>query len=132
MRTDGNMGVEMERFGVSHVDGADAAQGLSCMVVGSHLPLKEGDEPGRFHLLEYGFYLSLLPGYLLFFPGRQRHGGTAAVAAPGTTAPEWAYRLVVIAYPPRRMVTGDSRRTICAIPGAAGAMYMGPEWTGAQ
>ncbi len=102
------------------------------MFVFSDLPEEEGVDPGRFHFLNYGFYVSLDVGYTFFFSGLHQHGGTAPLAPPDTDAPEWAVRGVLIGYPPRTIMQGNVRHTLAALPHRAEPLYITPEMTGVK
>ena len=82
--TEGDLKDAMKLFGFSHRDKHDAVTGMSCMFVFSDLPEEEGVDPGRFHFLNFGFYVSLDDGYTFFFSGLHQHGGTAPLAWPAS------------------------------------------------
>ncbi|KAF7789175.1 hypothetical protein EIP86_000112 [Pleurotus ostreatoroseus] len=98
----------------------------------SDLPEDEGVEPGRFHFLSHGFYVRLETFYAVYFSGRLLHGGTAPLAAPGRRIPSWAYRCVLIGYPPKYIMEGDIRHTLAALPHRAEPLYITPEMTGVK
>ena len=129
---DGSLRLEMKIGGVSHMDTHDAAACLSCMLVISDLPKGDGWEPGRFHFLAHGFYINLEPHYTVYFSGRLPHGGTAPLAPPGQKAPNWAYRTVVIGYPPKYIMNGEVRHSLAALPNKAEPLYISPEMTGVK
>ncbi len=122
----------MKLFGQAHRDTKDAVTGMSCMLVTSDLPQEEGAEPGRFHFLTWGFFVSLDLWLTAFFSGQLSHGGTAPLAAPGKTAPEWAVRAVLIGYPPKTIMEGDIRHTFAALPHHSEPIYITPEMTGVK
>lgn len=121
-------------FGGAHTDENDAAAGFSCMTVLSDLPDEEGWEPGRFHLLTLGAFVTLEPFLVVFFTGRLRHGGTAPLQPPGDVKPlpPWAYRLTAIGYPSRRIVEGDVRHALAALPHRKEPLYLTQEMTGVK
>ena len=105
------------------------------MTVLSDLPDEPGWEPGRFHLLTLGVYITLEPFRAMFFTGRLRHGGTAPLQPPGDNQPpipEWAYRLTAIGYPSRRIVEGDVRHSLAALPHKKDPLYLTQEMTGVK
>ena len=102
----------MANFGDIHVDRNDDVTGLSCMTVLSDLPGKKGEEPGRFHFLALGVYVILEPGTVVYFSGRQPHGGTPPLSAPGKAPSRWALRCTLIAYPSGMILNGQSRHTL--------------------
>lgn len=87
-------------FGGAHSYDKDAAAGFSSMTVLSDLPEVGGWEPGRFHLLTLGVFVTREPFLVIFFTGRLRHGGTAPLQPPDDTTllPPWAYRLTATVY----------------------------------
>ncbi|KAJ3553559.1 hypothetical protein NM688_g3547 [Phlebia brevispora] len=111
---DGSLVGQMHIFGDSHTDKHDAVTGLSSMTVLSDLPDLPGQELGCFH----------------FLAGRLPHRGTAPLAAPGSEAAPWAYRCVLIGYPPRTIMEGNIRHTLAALPHRAEPLYISPEMTG--
>lgn len=124
----------MGEFGDAHTDNNDSAASYSVMTVLSDLPAKDGWEPGRFHILPLGVYVTLTPFLLVYFSGRLRHGGTAPVQPPedDEPLPEWAYRLVMIGYPSRRIIEGNVRHALAALPGRAQPLYLTQEMTGVK
>ena len=127
---DGSLAGEMKLFGEAHRDKRDAVTGLSCMLVNSDLPDEEGEEPGRFHFLAWGFWVRLDLWLTVYFSGQLPHGGTAPLAAPGQTAQDWACRSVLIGYPPRMIMEGDIRHSLAALPHSDEPLYITPEMTG--
>ena len=121
-------------FGGAHTDENDSAAGFSCMTVLSDLPDGEGWEPGRFHLLTLGVFVTLEPFMVVFFTGRLRHGGTAPLQPPedAKPLPPWAYRLTAIGYPSRRIVEGDVRHALAALPHRTEPLYLTQEMTGVK
>lgn len=120
--------------GGAHSDIYDSAAGLSVMAVLSDLPEGKSWEPGRFHILTLGVYVVLQPFLLVFFTGRLRHGGTAPLQPPEDPdpLPPWAYRLTAIGYPSRRIVEGDVRHALAALPHRAEPLYLSQEMTGVK
>lgn len=119
----------MRYFGQIHTDKHDDVTGLSVMIPLSDLSQKDGEEPGRFHFITRGFYTNLVPLVNVFFSGRLPHGGTAPLAPPGTKAPSWALRCVLIGYPASAIVSGGARHALASLPYRE-PMYISPEMTG--
>ena len=121
-------------YGAEHTDDNDSPASFSVMVVLSDLPDKRGWEPGRFHLLPLGVYVTLVPFLTVFFSGRLRHGGTAPLQPPSVNGPVpgWAYRLVAIGYPARRIVEGNVRHALAALPFQPDPLYLTQEMTGVK
>lgn len=101
-------------FGGAQVDEDDDPGAYSHMIAHSDLP--EGYEPGFFFILELGVFLVLDNYISINFNGRRKHGGTAPLGPAGQRLIKWAYRFVVIAYPPRRIVNGTGRLSLGALP----------------
>ena len=126
----GSLADDMKLFGVAHRDKRDAVTGMSCMLVNSDLPDEEGEEPGRFHFLAWGFWVRLDLWLTVYFSGQLPHGGTAPITALGKTAQHWACRSVLIGYPPRMIMEGDVRHSLAALPHSDQPLYITPEMTG--
>lgn len=122
----------MKSFGVTHRDAYDFGAALSSMTTMSDIPDDEDQEPGRFHFLAHGFYVTLEPWKIVFFSGLLPHGGTAPLAGPGKTAPHWAYRALLIGYPPKYIMSGDVRHSLAALPNQSHPLYITPEMTGVK
>lgn len=116
----------MGEFGKAHTDDNNSASSYSGMIVLSDLPVKDGWEPGRFHILALGVYVTFTPFLLIYFPGCLHHGGMALVQPPNDDEPlsEWAYRLVMIGYPLHQIVKGNVCHALAALPGRAQPLYL--------
>lgn len=119
----------MGHFGGPHCDIRDCIAALSCALVLSDIP--DGWEPGRLHLLGLGVYASLSLYSQFFFTGRQLHGGTSPLAPDDQAIPDWAYRLIMIAYPPTSFVFGNVKHAFAAMPHSREPIYLSQEMTGA-
>lgn len=100
------------------------------MTVLSDLTNAEGEEPGRFHFLGLGAFITLDPLTSVYFSGLLRHGGTAPLAPKGEKAPPYAIRCVLIGYPAQAVVDGTARHTIAGLPRRRSPIFMTPEMTG--
>ena len=120
----------MGLFGGPHYDKHDGSHSLSCMVTASNLPDEPGWDYGRFHLLGIGVYVVLEPFTAIYFSGRLYHGGTAPLSPEGVDPPPWAYRMVIIGYPPRQIILGKARHAFAALPFSNQTLYISPEMTG--
>ncbi len=119
----------MGHFGGSHTDGHDCRLSLSCATTLSDIP--DGWEPGRLHLLGLGMFVSLNLGDQFFFSGLLQHGGTSPLAPDNEEIPDWAYRTLIIAYPPTSFVIGNVRHAFAALPSSRDLFHITPEMTGA-
>ncbi|KAI0045064.1 hypothetical protein FA95DRAFT_1597051 [Auriscalpium vulgare] len=84
--------------GIVHKDGNDAPGALTGMVSSPDMP--DNYDKGTFHLVEIGAYASLEETQVMYFSGLRRHGGTPAHAPDGEVVKKWAYRCVIVCYPP--------------------------------
>ncbi|KAI0693169.1 hypothetical protein BC835DRAFT_1416096 [Cytidiella melzeri] len=116
------------RFGAPHRDQGDSPFHLSSMTVLSDLP--SDYDPGRFYVLAIGVFVELTPLLNVYFCGRLRHGGTPPLAPHGQEPISSAYRMVVIAYPPSRIASGETRHALAAINPDGDPLYLSPEMTG--
>ncbi|KAJ7470041.1 hypothetical protein B0H11DRAFT_2237846 [Mycena galericulata] len=119
---------DMGFYGGAHTDGKDGVGHFSHMSANSDLPdddeVPEGQEytPGFFFILELGVFIVLDRHASINFSGLRRHGGTPPLCSPnlfrGKPAKlyKFAYRFVVIFYPPTRMMDGTARLTLGAMP----------------
>ena len=130
MVIDGSLQGSLATFGAPHTDDYDAVTGWSSMTVMSALTGLPGEEPGRFHFLTQGCFVSLEPLTTIFFSGRYPHGGTAPLAPPGCQAPKSALRAVVIGYPSRAILEGTARHTLSGLARRRFPIYLSPEMTG--
>ncbi|KAF8160474.1 hypothetical protein K438DRAFT_1619251 [Mycena galopus ATCC 62051] len=101
-------------FGGAHTDDADNCGSYSNMTCNSDIP--KGYEPGFFFLFQLGVFVVLDKHLSVNFNGRRRHGGTPPIAPNGVRLCAWAYRFVVIAYPPRKIMNGSGRLSFAALP----------------
>ncbi|KAJ7182537.1 hypothetical protein C8R43DRAFT_1116175 [Mycena crocata] len=120
----GNMGF----FGGAHFDMKDHPGHFSHMSANSDLPaddeVPEGQEytPGFFFIPELGVFIVLDRHTSINFSGLRRHGGTPPLCSPNTfngkpaKLYKFAYRFVLIFYPPTRMMDGTARLTLGALP----------------
>ncbi|KAI0043096.1 hypothetical protein FA95DRAFT_1609674 [Auriscalpium vulgare] len=93
-----NLSYALGFFGLVHRDRQDPIPGLTGMVSWPDLP--PGYDPGTFHLVELGVFVRLDGLRLMYFNGLRRHGGTPPRAPEGQEVQNWAYRIVVVCYPP--------------------------------
>lgn len=119
-----------KRFGGPHEDPADCEWLLSSMTGLSDVP--ETYDPGRFYLLALGVFVQLSSCINVHFCGRLRHGGTPPLALPGEQRSPSAYRMVVIAYSPRRIASGQTRHAIGAVQRTGDPLYISLEMTGVK
>ena len=120
---------QMGHFGGPHRDIRDCVAALSCALVLSDIP--EGWEPGRLHLLGLGIFASLPLYRQFFFTGQHQHGGTSPLAPNDEPIPDWAYRLIMIAYPPTAFVLGNLKHSFAPVPHSREPFYLSQEMTGA-
>ncbi|KZV66499.1 hypothetical protein PENSPDRAFT_688970 [Peniophora sp. CONT] len=93
-----NLADQLGHFGGVHIDSGDLPEGYSCMTAYSDLP--EDVDPGQFSIFELGVYVDLGGIKFIFFTGVMYHGGSPPRAKhAGVHIPQWAYRIVYIAYP---------------------------------
>lgn len=120
------LATDMGFFGGGHIDGGDDPGHYSHMSANSDLPedLPEGQEytPGFFFILELGVFILLDRHTSINFSGLRRHGGTPPLCSAGKFQGKraklyaFAYRFVLIFYPPTRMMNGTARWTLGAMP----------------
>ena len=106
----------MGSFGGPHIDDNDSQLLYTTMLCHSYLP--PGYEPGRFHLLDLGFWISMgsidgLP-LAISFSGLRYHGGTPPLAPQGVTPSSEAVRIVIVIYPHRNFYDGVSKYPLCS------------------
>jgi hypothetical protein len=82
------------------------------------LPEGEAYTPGFFFILQLGIFIVLDRYTSINFSGQRRHGGTPPLCGtgPNATLYRFAYRFVLIFYPPARMMNGTARYTLGAMP----------------
>ncbi|KAH6886516.1 hypothetical protein BKA70DRAFT_1444399 [Coprinopsis sp. MPI-PUGE-AT-0042] len=124
---------DMGDFGGAHRDDRDSIGHYTNMIANSKLP--EGYDPGYFHLLLLGIYVTLQNHIGFNFQGHWKHGGSAPTCPPGTDLDPLATRFVLISYPPTGMVSSNVRHRIAELPrpnGKNDAIYVTPEMTSAE
>ncbi|KAI0338186.1 hypothetical protein BDW22DRAFT_1338572, partial [Trametopsis cervina] len=126
--TESSLHAQMGHFGGPHIDDNDSPLSLSCATSLSDLP--SGFEPGRLHFLGVGVYTPLAKFTQLYFTGLLRHGGTSPIAPGNTPIPDWAYRALLIAYPPRHFVSGEIKHAFAGMPNDKFGLHLTPEMTG--
>ncbi|KAG8959595.1 hypothetical protein FRC05_007659 [Tulasnella sp. 425] len=99
------MADDLGQAGDSHTDDLDDLLALSVMSVGSKL--RKGIDPGRFHLLELGFFVVLNPGLAVAFSGLHQHGGTAPVVPYSMDLDPSDIRATAISYPTKSIIEGN-------------------------
>ncbi|KDR65601.1 hypothetical protein GALMADRAFT_81674, partial [Galerina marginata CBS 339.88] len=120
----------MGTFGTTkgHKDKQDSVASYTEMI--SHSQLPEGYEPGRFHLLRLGIYISLTPFTVSGFCGIDKHGGTPPIAPPGVIPSPDAYRMMVVCYPPWFGLHGAGVKSLPLASMPKGQLLtLGPEFT---
>lgn len=80
------------------------------------LPENSGYEGGWFHLLEFGAYVRLEGLIAACFSGLCFHGGTPPRAPAGQLVDPSAYRWVMVMYPQRNIIGGNTSFNIGAKP----------------
>ncbi|KAJ6576001.1 hypothetical protein DFH09DRAFT_1078357 [Mycena vulgaris] len=105
---------DLDFFGGAHIDRKDAPALYSNMTCNHDIP--DDYEPGMFFILQLGVFIELKQYSSINFFGQRRHGGTPPLSPLGTPLYKFAYRFVVIYYPPNRMVNGTARVTLAALP----------------
>nr|GAT55917.1 predicted protein [Mycena chlorophos] len=111
-------------FGDGHYDGKDLGPAMSNMAIGLDVDLSDCD-PGLFFILDLFVFIEMDNDTSINFSGRRRHGGTPAVCR-STGKPVEGYRIVVISYPPQRMLNGTARLNLCPL-GKGGVLCITPE-----
>lgn len=99
------MADDLGQAGDSHTDDLDDLLALSVMSVGSKL--RKGIDPGRFHLLELGFFVVLDPGLTVAFSGLHQHGGTAPVVPYSMDLDPSDIRATAISYPTKAIIESN-------------------------
>lgn len=82
----------------------------------SHSDIPEDYDPGRFFLYALGIYIVMENFVCVNFSGHHMHGGQPPTAPRGEAPLSWAYRFVVISYPPEKMTNGSSQMVLGTIP----------------
>ncbi|KAJ3937632.1 MAG: hypothetical protein NXY57DRAFT_1034349 [Lentinula lateritia] len=101
-------------FGGKHFDKHDSPGGWTTMFSYPDMPIGNGWEGGRFHLVELGLYAELDGLKSITFTGLRLHGGTPPLAPAGTPIPPWAYRWVVVLYPQGAILDGKATVNVAA------------------
>ncbi|KAJ7159915.1 hypothetical protein C8R43DRAFT_947994 [Mycena crocata] len=73
-------------------------------------------KPGMFFILQLGVFVLLEQYTGINFYGLWKHGGTPPLCPIGRELHRWAYRFVMISYPPKHMVNGTARFSLGALP----------------
>ncbi|KAJ7482747.1 hypothetical protein FB451DRAFT_1129741 [Mycena latifolia] len=120
----GELSKDLGFFGGAHIDKGDQAAWYSNMTSNHDIP--DDYEDGMFFILQLGVFIVLKKYSSINFFGQRRHGGTPPLSPVGTVLYKFAYRFVVISYPPRRMVNGTARVTLAALPNRE-ALIIPPE-----
>lgn len=103
-------------FGGKHIDDKDEPAAFTAMISCPDLPKNRGYEGGRFHLLEFGAYVRLEGLIAACFSGLRYHGGTPPRAPADQRVDPSAYRWVMVMYPQRGIIGGDTSFNIGAKP----------------
>ncbi|KAJ7681807.1 hypothetical protein B0H14DRAFT_3535517 [Mycena olivaceomarginata] len=113
-----SLALDMGFFGAAHVDRKDGHGHFSHMSANSDLPEGSDYTPGFFFILQLGVFILLDRHTSINFSGLRRHGGTPPLCGTGRHAKlhKFAYRFVIIFYPPSRMMDGTARYTLGAMP----------------
>ncbi|RDB29331.1 hypothetical protein Hypma_015020 [Hypsizygus marmoreus] len=101
-------------YGKIHRDKLDHCAYFTHMVVHSDLP--QDYDPGRFFIYGLGLYVVLENYTCINFSGLRKHGGQAPTAPRNEAPKPWAYRFVVISYPPEMMMNGQAHSVLAALP----------------
>lgn len=104
----------MGNYGRPHIDDKDSPGHYTNMTVHSDIPA--GYNPGRFHIFGLGICINLDNFTSINFSGLHYHGGSPPTAPPGEKPVHWAYRFVLILYPPLKMTDGSARLVLAALP----------------
>ncbi|KAH6911645.1 hypothetical protein BKA70DRAFT_1423406 [Coprinopsis sp. MPI-PUGE-AT-0042] len=119
---------DMGDFGSAHRDERDSVGHFTNMIANSKLP--SSYDPGYFHLLLLGVYVSLQSGIGFNFQGHWKHGGSAPTCPPSDDLDPSATRFVLVSYPPSGMVSNQVRHRVAELPrpdGKNDALYLTPE-----
>ncbi|KAJ6542394.1 hypothetical protein B0H10DRAFT_1948013 [Mycena sp. CBHHK59/15] len=119
-----SLGKDLGFFGGTHIDRHDAAGYYSNMTCNHDIP--DDYEPGMFFILQLGVFVVLNQYCSINFFGQRQHGGTPPLCPLGRPLYKYAYRFVVISYPPRRQVNGTARVILAALPNNE-ALILPPE-----
>jgi hypothetical protein len=118
----------MGDFGSAHRDERDSLGHFTNIIANSKIP--SSYDPGCFHLLLLGVYVSLQSGTGFNFQGHWKHGGSAPTCPPNHSVDPFATRFVLVSYPPSGMVSNQVRHRIAEAPrpdGKNDALYVTPE-----
>ncbi|KAF9521988.1 hypothetical protein CPB83DRAFT_900046 [Crepidotus variabilis] len=121
----------MGDFGGEHCDAKDAPGYYTNMIAISDLP--DSFDPGQFFILVPGVFFILDNFASITFSGLRTHGGTAPIAPLDydPTLLEWAYRFVIVMYPPNGQTAGNQRYLLEALPNHQ-PFFIPPEMTRAE
>ncbi|KAH6896340.1 hypothetical protein BKA70DRAFT_1231582 [Coprinopsis sp. MPI-PUGE-AT-0042] len=109
-------------------DERDSVGHFTNIIANSKLPPHY--DPGCFHLLLLGVYVSLQSGIGFNFQGHWKHGGSAPTCPSGGDFDPFATRFVLVSYPPLGMVSDQVRHRFAELPrpdGKNDAIYVTPE-----
>ncbi|KAH6874669.1 hypothetical protein BKA70DRAFT_1449335 [Coprinopsis sp. MPI-PUGE-AT-0042] len=127
-KTCSDLSKDMGDFGSAHRDERDSIGHFTNMIAKSKLPPHY--DPGYFHLLLLGAYVSLQSGVGFNFQGHWMHGGSAPTGPSDGKFDPLATRFVLVSYPPSGMVSDQVRHRIAELPrpdGKNDAIYITPE-----
>ncbi|KAH6891701.1 hypothetical protein BKA70DRAFT_1233919 [Coprinopsis sp. MPI-PUGE-AT-0042] len=127
-RSRSDLSKDMGDFGSAHRDERDSVGHFTNMIANSKLP--SSYDPGYFHLLLLGVYVSLRSGIGFNFQGHWKHGGSAPTCLPNNDLDPSATCFVLVSYPPSGMVSNQVRHRVAELPrpdGRNDALYVTPE-----
>ncbi|TFK82317.1 hypothetical protein K466DRAFT_666587 [Polyporus arcularius HHB13444] len=110
----GSLRGEMGSFGLPHADDNDSPGAMTVLLANSHLA--DGVQPGYFLNVELGLAVELSGFVACCFSGLRQHGGYPPMDFTGNDPEPWSYRFVVVCYPPKQMVDGDTSLSLGALP----------------
>ncbi|KAI0686694.1 hypothetical protein C8T65DRAFT_701054 [Cerioporus squamosus] len=110
----GSLANELGGFGVPHADENDSPAGMTVLIANSKL--SPGVEPGFFLNVELGIAVELIGFITCSFSGLRQHGGYPPIDYSGADPDPSSYRFVVVCYPPKQMLDGDSSLALGALP----------------
>lgn len=106
---------DMGLFGSAHEDVHDNPAFYTNIMSNPDLPI--GYDPGNFFILHFGVFIVMKRHTGVNFCGLRRHGSTPPTAPLGVEPEPWAYRFVVVSYPPQGLTNGNCRYVLGALPG---------------
>jgi hypothetical protein len=113
--SDATLASDMGFFGGEHKDIHDNPAFYTNIISDPDLP--DGYNPGNFFVLYFGVFVVMKKHMGINFSGLRRHGGTPPTAPLGMEPEAWAYRFVVVSYPPNGLTNGNCRYVLGALPG---------------